>query len=86
MPIPALTDYLQRVVLPQLSSIDGVASVDLYGGQTLAMRVWLDPARMAARGISAGEIAQALRGNNVQSRARQTKGLYVVSTSRSTRT
>ncbi|KDD12040.1 MexW/MexI family multidrug efflux RND transporter permease subunit [Bordetella bronchiseptica] len=79
MPIPALTDYLQRVVLPQLSSIDGVASVDLYGGQTLAMRVWLDPARMAARGISAGEIAQALRDNNVQAAPGQTKGLYVVS-------
>ena len=47
--LAALTDYLSRVVQPQFSSIDGVASVQLYGGQKLAMRVWLDPNRMAAR-------------------------------------
>lgn len=77
--LAALTDYLSRVVQPQLSSIDGVASVELYGGQKLAMRVWLDPNRMAARGISAGELAQALRDNNVQAAPGQAKGLYVVS-------
>ncbi|KAG0753568.1 hypothetical protein G6F22_021398 [Rhizopus arrhizus] len=43
------------------------------------MRVWLDPNRMAARGISAGELAQALRDNNVQAAPGQAKGLYVVS-------
>ena len=64
--LAALTDYLSRVVQPQFSSIDGVASVQLYGGQKLAMRVWLDPNRMAARGISAGQLADALRANNVQ--------------------
>ena len=47
--LAALTDYLSRAVQPQFSSIDGVASVQLYGGQKLAMRVWLDPNRMAAR-------------------------------------
>ncbi len=79
MSLPALTDYLSRVVQPQLSSIDGVASVELYGGQKLAMRVWLDPDRLAARGISAGELAEALRQNNVQAAPGQAKGLYVVS-------
>ena len=79
MSLPALTDYLSRVVQPQLSSIDGVASVELYGGQKLAMRVWLDPDRLAARGISAGELADALRQNNVQAAPGQAKGLYVVS-------
>ena len=74
---PALTDYLSRVVQPRLSSIDGVASVDLYGGQKLAMRVWVDADRMAARGVSAGELAQALRDNNVQAAPGQVKGLYV---------
>jgi multidrug efflux pump len=77
--LAALTDYLSRVVQAQLSSIDGVASVELYGGQKLAMRVWLDPNRMAARGISAGELAEALRDNNVQAAPGQAKGLYVVS-------
>jgi multidrug efflux pump len=79
MPIPALTDYLSRVVQPQFASIPGVSSVDVSGGQTLAMRVWLDPNRMAARGISAGELADALRQNNVQAAPGQVKGLYVVS-------
>ncbi|QII86581.1 MexW/MexI family multidrug efflux RND transporter permease subunit [Bordetella hinzii] len=78
MSVPALTDYLSRVVQPQLSSIPGVASVDLYGGQKLAMRVWVDPDRLAARGVSAGELAQALRDNNVQAAPGQVKGQYVV--------
>ncbi|MGJ7613317.1 MULTISPECIES: MexW/MexI family multidrug efflux RND transporter permease subunit [unclassified Variovorax] len=79
MPMPALTDYLSRVVQPQFASIPGVSGVEVSGGQTLAMRVWLDPARMAARGISAGELADALRQNNVQAAPGQVKGLYVVS-------
>ncbi|MDM0086643.1 MULTISPECIES: MexW/MexI family multidrug efflux RND transporter permease subunit [unclassified Variovorax] len=79
MPIPALTDYLSRVVQPQFASIPGVSSVAVSGGQTLAMRVWLDPNRLAARGISAGELADALRQNNVQATPGQVKGLYVVS-------
>ena len=79
MPIPQLTDYLSRVVQPQFASIEGVSSVEVSGGQTLAMRVWLDPARMAARGLSAGELADALRQNNVQAAPGQVKGLYVVS-------
>lgn len=79
MPMPALTDYLSRVVQPQFASITGVSGVEVSGGQTLAMRVWLDPSRMAARGISAGELADALRQNNVQAAPGQVKGLYVVS-------
>ncbi|MGO4813396.1 MexW/MexI family multidrug efflux RND transporter permease subunit [Cupriavidus sp. 2MCAB6] len=79
MSIPALTDYVSRVVQPQFSSIEGVASLDLNGGQRMAMRIWLDADRLAARNISAGEIAQALRDNNVQAAPGQAKGLYVVS-------
>jgi multidrug efflux pump len=46
---PALTDYLARVVQPMFATIDGVAKVDVYGGQQLAMRLWIDPAKLAAR-------------------------------------
>ncbi len=77
--VPEMTDYLARVVQPQMSSIPGVSSVEVYGGQTLAMRVWLDAQRMASRGVSAGEVADALRNNNVQAAPGQAKGLYVVS-------
>ena len=78
MSVPALSDYLSRVVQPKLASIDGVASVEMSGGQTLAMRVWLDANRLAAQGLSAGEVADALRQNNVQAAPGQAKGLYVV--------
>ena len=53
----AISDYLTRVVQPLLATVDGVASADILGGQTFAMRLWLDPARMAARGISADDVA-----------------------------
>ena len=54
----AISDYLTRVVQPLLATVDGVASADILGGQTFAMRLWLDPARMAARDISANDVAR----------------------------
>src|SRR6266852_25129 len=74
----AISDYLTRVVQPLMSTVDGVASADILGGQTFAMRLWLDPARMAARGISAGDVAAAIRANNFQSAPGQAKGFYTI--------
>ena len=53
---PQINDYLSRVVQPALQTIDGVASAQILGGQNFAMRVWLDPDRMAARGVTAADI------------------------------
>src|SRR5438094_6871899 len=75
----AISDYLTRVVQPLMSTVDGVASADILGGQTFAMRLWLDPAKMAARGISAGDVAAAIRTNNYQSAPGQAKGYFTVS-------
>ena len=75
---PAISDYLTRVVQPLLATVDGVASADILGGQTFAMRVWLDPAKMAARGISGDDVAAAIRANNFQSAPGQTKGYFTV--------
>src|SRR5438477_2288149 len=74
----AISDYLTRVVQPLLSTVDGVASADILGGQTFAMRLWLDPARMAARGVSASDVAAAIRTNNYQSAPGQAKGFFTV--------
>src|SRR5438034_10827052 len=74
----AISDYLTRVVQPLLSTVDGVASADLLGGQTFAMRLWLDPARMAARGVSASDVAAAIRAINYQSAPGQAKGFFTV--------
>src|SRR5437660_1290421 len=73
-----ISDFLTRVVQPLMSTVDGVASADILGGQTFAMRLWLDPARMAASGISANDVALAIRANNYQSAPGQAKGYYTV--------
>jgi len=75
--LPAITDYISRVVQPRLAAIDGVAEAQILGGQKLAMRLWLDPARMAARNLSASDVAEAIRQNNFQAAPGQTKGQYV---------
>jgi multidrug efflux pump len=74
----AISDYITRVVRPLISTVEGVASVDIIGGQIFAMRVWLDPSRMAARNVTADEVARVIRANNFQSAPGQTKGYFIV--------
>jgi multidrug efflux pump len=69
-----ITDYLTRVVQPKLSAISGVQRADIFGDRTFAMRVWLDPQRMAARGISPSDVRNALAANNYLSALGRTKG------------
>src|SRR6195952_553389 len=75
----AISDYLTRVVQPILSTFSGAAWADILGGQTFAMRLWLDPQRMAGRGGSPDDVAAAIRANNFQAAAGQTKGYFIVS-------
>ena len=75
----AISDYLTRVVQPVLSTVDGVASADILGGQTFAMRLWLDPMRMAGRGVSPSDVSAAIAANNFQAAAGQAKGYFIVS-------
>lgn len=76
--IPQVTDFATRVAQPLFTGIPGVASAELLGARTLAMRIWIDPGRLAARGLSAGEIATALRANNVQAAPGQIKNSLTV--------
>src|SRR5690606_38069579 len=78
--IPELNDYLSRVVEPMFSTIDGVAKIQTFGGQKLAMRLWLDSDRMAGYGLTAADIAQAVRANNYQAAPGMVKGQHVLST------
>jgi len=75
----AISDYLTRVVQPVLSTVDGVASADILGGQTFAMRLWLDPVKMAGRGVSPNDVSAAIAANNFQAAAGQAKGFFIVS-------
>jgi multidrug efflux pump len=74
----AISDYLTRVVQPLLVTVPGVASADILGGQVFAMRLWLDPVRMAARGITASDVSAAIKANNYQSAPGQAKGHFTV--------
>jgi multidrug efflux pump len=49
-----------------LARIDGVGQVQLFGSGDYAMRVWLDPERLAARGMSPGDVVNAIREQNMQ--------------------
>ncbi|MEJ6498283.1 efflux RND transporter permease subunit [Pseudoalteromonas lipolytica] len=64
--ISEITDYVDRVAKPLISSVKGVASADINGGQTYAMRLWVDPIKLASRGLTASDVSSALRENNVQ--------------------
>ena len=77
IPPNSTTDYLLRVVKPKLDSIDGVQTAEILGGRTFALRAWLDPQRMAARGVSADDVYAALGSNNYLAGVGSTKGQMV---------
>jgi multidrug efflux pump len=60
-----LSDYLERQVNPLLNSLPGVQKVGLEGGQSPAMRIWLNPTQMSMLKVSTNDIEQALLRNNV---------------------
>ncbi|MBV1786662.1 efflux RND transporter permease subunit [Marinobacterium sp. D7] len=72
-----ITDYLVRVVQPRLSALEGVQRADIFGARTYAMRIWLDPNRMAALNISPMEVRRALASNNYLAAVGNTKGNMV---------
>ena len=72
-----ITDYLTRVVQPKLSAVSGVQRADILGNRTFAMRLWLKPDLMAARGISPSDVNDALAKNNYLSALGSTKGTMV---------
>jgi multidrug efflux pump len=61
-----ITDYADRVVADQLKTLPGVASVIIGGERRYAMRLWLDPNRMAALGITVQDVEAALRSQNTE--------------------
>ena len=72
-----ITDYLTRAVQPKLSAISGVQRADILGNRTFAMRLWLKPQEMAARGVSPSDVHDALAKNNYLSALGSTKGSMV---------
>ncbi|MDB6144012.1 MAG: cation/multidrug efflux pump [Pseudomonas sp.] len=75
---PQITDYLSRVIQPKLATLPGMASADILGNQVFAMRLWLDPVRLAGLGLTASDVTNAVRRYNFLSAAGEVKGEYVV--------
>ena len=61
-----INDLINRVVKPRLQTVTGVADVRIYGERKYAMRVWLDTERMAGYKLTAQDVEDAIRRNNLE--------------------
>ncbi|CAM2954473.1 hydrophobe/amphiphile efflux-1 (HAE1) family protein [Ectopseudomonas mendocina] len=61
----ALNDYLARNVVPELRRIEGVGRVQLFGAEQ-ALRIWVDPNKLTAFGLTMGDLSQAIEQQNAQ--------------------
>src|SRR5687767_12401951 len=76
--VPELTDWLSRTLQPQFATLEGVQRVsNSEGGRPIAMRVWIDPDRLAALNLAPGDVYAALQRNNYLAAVGQTKGNLV---------
>src|ERR1700758_565304 len=66
-----LSNYLDVYVKDSLKRVKGVADVIIFGERKYSMRLWLDPVRMAGRGLTAGDVVSALQEQNVEGAAGQ---------------
>jgi len=66
-----LSNYAILRIKDELAKLDGVGDVQAFGGGNYSMRIWLDPEKVAARGLTATDIANAIREQNVQVAAGQ---------------
>src|SRR6195952_4261868 len=77
LPTNNVTDFLLRVVKPKLDSVTGVQTAELLGARQFALRAWLDADKMAAHGLSATDVSQALTTNNYLAALGSSKGQMV---------
>lgn len=61
-----LSDYAENVISQRIQTIPGVSSVQIWGQKRYAMRLWLDPMKLAAYGLTVGDVRTALSRENVE--------------------
>ncbi|QED36597.1 efflux RND transporter permease subunit [Antarcticibacterium arcticum] len=61
-----LSDYAENVIAPRLQTIPGVSSVSIWGQRRYAMRLWIDPVKLASYGATVGDVRAALAAQNVE--------------------
>ncbi len=72
-----MTEYLERVIRPRMSTIPGVAEIQIIGASDYAMRVWIDPLRLAAREVTASDVLAAISASNFLAAPGKTQNEYV---------
>jgi multidrug efflux pump len=77
MPANKITDYLIRVVQPKLQAVEGVQTAEVLGARRFAMRIWLDPKKMAAFNVTATDVSNALANNDFISAVGRTQGQMI---------
>ena len=77
MSVQQRADYAMRSIQPVLNTVEGVGEARILSSGFFAMRIWLNPSRMAAYGITATDVNQALRRDNYVSAAGTTRGPLV---------
>src|SRR5689334_18410766 len=65
LPLSEVNEFAETILAQRISSVDGVAQVNVMGAQKYAVRVRVDPRALAARGIGIDEVRTALNSNNV---------------------
>ena len=61
-----ISNYATLYIKDGLARLDGVGDVQVFGARNYSMRVWLDPGKVAARGLTAGDVVAAIRAANLQ--------------------
>ncbi|HAH49513.1 MAG TPA: multidrug efflux protein, partial [Planctomycetaceae bacterium] len=69
-----ITDYLTRAVRPRLETVPGVQQAQVIGAQNIAMRLWLDPGKMASLKVTPSEVRRSIAESNFLSAVGETKG------------
>lgn len=77
LPTNKITDYLIRVVQPKLQAVEGVQTAEILGKRQFAMRIWMDPMKMAAYGVTGTDVSNALAANDFISALGRTQGQMV---------
>ncbi len=72
-----VTEYIQRVIVPRMSTIEGVAESQVLGAANFAMRVWVDPVRLAGQGLTAPDVMAAINNANFLSAPGRTRNEFV---------
>ena len=65
LPLSVVDEYAETILSQRISSVDGVAQVNVFGSQKYALRVELDPRALASRGLTLAEVQAALAAHNV---------------------